>query len=166
MKIPKISRHRIVPALRASAALFFLALACACAETDAVAVGDLRIERPWIRAVPPGAPAAGGFMTVRNAGATSDRLLSAQSDLAERVEVHEVSNEGGIMRTRPMAQGLPIPAGAEVALRPGGYHLMLVGPKHRFVEGQTVPVRLRFERAGDAVVLFPVEPMAASGHAH
>jgi len=140
----------------------------ACAKTDAVAVGDLRIEKPWIRAIPPGAPAAGGFMTVRNAGREPDRLLSARSGLAERVEVHELLNEAGMMRMRPMPQGLPIPAGAEVTLRPGGYHLMLVSPQHRFAEGETVPVRLKFERAGEAVVAFRVEAMTASdaGRAH
>ncbi len=158
--------NRFSKMLRAAIAGFTLTLLCACARTDGTSIGDLRIDRPWIRATAPGAPAAGGFATIRNAGRAPDRLLSAQSDLAGRVEVHEVLRDGGMMRMRHMPQGLAIPAGEKVVLQPGGYHLMLIAPKRRYAEGETVPVRLRFERAGETVVNFAVAPMTATGSGH
>ncbi|HJR75129.1 MAG TPA: copper chaperone PCu(A)C [Luteimonas sp.] len=149
-----------------------LTLLGACARQTDIAAGDLRIAQPWIRAIPPGAPAAGGFATIRNAGGAPDRLLSASSAQAERVEVHEVQDDGGVMRMRQLRQGLAIPGGSAVELKPGGYHLMLISPKHRFAEGETIEVRLRFERAGEVAVPFGVRSMldpgtqASGGHAH
>lgn len=125
----------------------------------------LAIEQAWTRATAPGAPVAGGFLTLRNPGKQPDRLLSATSPDAERVEIHEMRMDGGMMRMRRIDAGLAIPAGATVALKPGGYHLMFIGPKRRFEPGATVTATLRFERGGERTVRFEVRAMGA-GAAH
>ncbi|KRD76976.1 copper chaperone PCu(A)C [Lysobacter sp. Root983] len=127
-------------------------------------VGALRVADAWSRATPPGAGVAVGFMRVINAGKRDDRLLEVSSDAAERVEIHEVSHDGGVMRMRQLRDGLPLPAGATVRLQPGGYHLMFIAPKRPFKQGDTVSARLRFEHAGSATVRFQVRALGAKTH--
>jgi hypothetical protein len=121
----------------------------------------LVIESPWARATPPGAPVAGGFLVVRNTGQTDDRLVSATSPDADKVEIHEMRMDGGVMRMRRIDDGLPIAVGGTLALAPGGYHLMFIGPKHPFAAGQTVTATLRFEHGGERTVRFDVRAMGA-----
>ncbi|AWV06521.1 copper chaperone PCu(A)C [Marilutibacter maris] len=119
----------------------------------------------WMRAMPPGAKVAGGFLTLRNGGADADRLLSIHSPAAERVEVHEMRTVDGMMRMRHLEEGLEVPAGGEIRLAPGGYHLMFMQPARPFAEGDTVPATLVFEHAGEVEVEFRVLALGASGPA-
>jgi copper(I)-binding protein len=126
-------------------------------------VGDLLIEHPWTRAVGDRAPTAAGYMVIRNAGATPDRLIAAETPRASRVELHEMSVTDGIMRMRPITGGIALPPGAEARLAPGGLHLMLIGPQGGFAQGARVPVTLVFERAGRVAVELAVEAAGARG---
>jgi copper(I)-binding protein len=154
---------------RMRAACFALAvvLFSACVPAGAQRVGDLRIEDPWVRATPPGAGVTGGFMSVRNTGAKDDRLVSVTSSAVARVEIHEMRHEDGMMRMRRMEAGVPVKAGAKLELAPGGYHLMLFGPKQPFVEGDVVVATARFEKAGNVEIAFRVRGLGAkrdTGH--
>ncbi|MCC7248356.1 MAG: copper chaperone PCu(A)C [Lysobacter sp.] len=131
------------------------------AGPKAKAKPTLAIENAWTRATPPKAPVAGGFLAVRNDDARADRLLSATSPDAERVEIHEMSMTDGVMRMRKLDDGLEIPAKTSTQLKPGGYHLMFIGPKHPFVRGETVTAMLRFERAGTREVKLEVREMGS-----
>ncbi len=93
------------------------------------------------------------YATIRNGGAESDRLLDGATDVAEVVEVHEAAaGAGDVMTMRPLPDGLEIPAGGEVTLEPGGYHLMLVGLREDLTPGKRFDLTLRFERAGEVTV--------------
>lgn len=127
------------------------------ATAEGVVVADA-----WTRAMAPGAKVAGGFLSLRNGGDRDDRLVSVDSPAAERVEVHEMRMDDGVMRMRHLADGLPLPAGGEVALEPGGYHLMFIGPVEPFVEGAEIPATLNFERAGEREVVFKVMGLGAT----
>jgi len=111
-------------------------------------LGDLVLTDGFSRATLPNAPVAGGFVTITNTGSADDRLIAANSDVAGHVEVHEMAMEGQVMRMRGLPEGLPIPAGETVTLKPGGYHLMLMDLRQPLTEGETVSVTLTFERAG------------------
>ena len=119
--------------------------------------GGLRIGHPWSRPNPPGAPTTAGYLIITNTGRQPDRLLGGFSPLVSRIEVHEMSMAGGIMRMRPLPQGLLLAPGATVRLEPGGYHLMLIGPRRAFRVGEHIPATLRFERAGEVRVEFDVQ---------
>ncbi|KQX20890.1 MULTISPECIES: copper chaperone PCu(A)C [unclassified Sphingomonas] len=136
-----------------------IALALAAVATP-LAAAPLRIETPWLRETPPAAETGAGYALIRNGGSKEDRLLGASSAVADAVEVHSMTMDGGIMRMRPVAGGLAVPAGGSVALRPGGYHLMLTGLKRPLRRGETVEIRLRFARAGSVPIRFRVEPIA------
>jgi copper(I)-binding protein len=128
-------------------------------------VADLLIEHPWTRAVGERAQTAAGYMVIRNAGAAPDRLIAAETPRASRVELHEMSVTEGIMRMRPITDGIALPPGAEVRLTPGGQHLMLIAPQGGFAQGARVPVTLVFERAGRVEAELAVEAAGARGPA-
>jgi copper(I)-binding protein len=123
----------------------------------------IEVRGAWIRATPPGAPTAAGYLTIINHGPTTDRLMGGQTGVAQSVQVHEMSMAGGMMRMRPVPGGLAIGASATVKLAPNGDHLMLIGLKGPLVAGQHVKVMLDFTRAGTVTVDFPVLVAAPAG---
>ena len=139
-------------------ALAALLLAAGPAWAEPATVGDLTIERPQLRETPAGAPVAGGYLLVTNAGEEDDRLLTATTDRAPETQVHEMRMDGDVMRMREVEDGLVVPAGQSVSLQPGGYHLMLMGPE-ALTPGETHDVTLTFERAGEVTVPFAVETL-------
>jgi copper(I)-binding protein len=125
--------------------------------------GALKVDHPWVRPTSPGAPTAAGYLTITNTGKVPDKLLGGASPLANQVEVHQMTMTGTVMRMRPVIGGLDLPAGRTVTLAPGGYHLMLIGPKHAFKLGEHIPATLKFEHAGDVKVDFVVQDAPGAG---
>ncbi len=132
----------------------------------AVIVGSIEIKSPFVRATLPNQPAGGGFMTLTNIGSEEDRLIAGASEISERVEIHEMKMDGDVMKMRELADGLPVPAGETVELKPGGYHIMFMGLKGPFVEGETVEVQLTFEKAGEVTIQMPVAARDAKDMDH
>jgi hypothetical protein len=122
---------------------------------------QLQIEKPWARATAPGARVAGGYMVIRNAGAAGDRLVSATSPASAKVELHVHVNDNGVMKMREVP-GYEVPARGAFELKPGGAHLMFVDIKQPFREGDKVPVRLKFEKAGELSAEFHVGRLGGS----
>jgi copper(I)-binding protein len=139
--------------------LVLLATALVAAPLAQAAAGSMMVVRDArIRFPPPGAPTAAGYAVITNASRRDDRLLGADSPAAASVEIHTMSMAGGIMRMRPVAEGLPIGSGRTLRLAEGGYHLMFVSPKRPLKRGDTVAATLRFEHAGPVAVTFKVLP--------
>lgn len=127
------------------------------------ATAGMTLEQAWARAVPPNAPVAGGYLRLRNDSGSHDRLLQVRSAAATRVEIHEVRHEDGMARMRQLPDGLPVAAGDTLEMRPGGYHLMFIGPGDAFSEGNRIPATLVFERAGEVAAEFEVQPVGSAG---
>lgn len=125
--------------------------------------GSITTADPWSRATAPRASVGAGYVTIRNSGTQPDRLVSATSPRAARVEIHTMSLDDGIMRMRQLPNGLEVPAGGEASLAPGGNHIMLIGLKAPLKEGERVPATLRFARAGAIKVHFKVAAAGAPG---
>lgn len=119
------------------------------------AFAQVTIDKPWARATAPGAKVAAGYMVVHNKSVVADRLVLASSPAAARVETHVHIHEGGVMKMREVP-GYVIPAGGEFELKPGGAHLMFMDIRRPFKEGEKVPVKLAFEKAGEVSVEFHV----------
>jgi copper(I)-binding protein len=129
-------------------------------------LGDLTVTSPWTRATPGGAKIAGGYLKITNNGASADRFLGAKSDMSDRVEIHEMSMSDGVMKMRPLPNGLEIKPGETVELKSGGYHLMFMDLKQPLKQGDTLKARLQFEKAGSLDVDFNVTALGAtSGNA-
>lgn len=133
------------------------------AQEQPVTVGELRISSAWARAMLPGQKAGGGYLTITNAGTADDRLVSAASPAAAKVEIHEMKVVDDVMVMRPVA-GLVIPAGAAVELEPGGLHVMFMQVPKGFAAGETVPLTVQFEKAGAVELQLPV--LAGAGEDH
>ena len=63
----------------------------------------------------------------------------------------------GVMKMRPLENGLVIEPGKTVKLAPGGYHVMLMDLKSPLKQGEKLPITLEFEKAGKVTVSFDVE---------
>lgn len=122
---------------------------------------QMQIEKPWARATAPGATVAGGYMVIRNTGAAVDRLVSASSPAAAKVELHVHINDNGVMKMREVP-GYDVPAKGAFELKPGGAHLMFMDIKRPFKEGDKLPVKLKFEKAGEVSAQFQVGRMGGS----
>ena len=125
-------------------------------------LGALKIHHPWTRATPKGADVAGGFLTIQNNGAVDDRLVEITVDGVRRTELHEMANSNGMMTMRPLADGIVLPAGKTVELKPGGFHAMMMGLASPLLEGDRIKATLRFEKAGTIEIEFSVEAQGAN----
>jgi periplasmic copper chaperone A len=130
------------------------------AKTSASAtVGDITVSNGWAKATLPGQPAGGGFVTLANKGATADALISVTSPVSSNVQIHEMSMDSDVMKMRELINGLAIPAGATVEMKPGGFHIMFMDLKEAFKEDKIVKVTLKFTRAGEVTLDLPVNPI-------
>ncbi|WP_245837798.1 copper chaperone PCu(A)C [Niveispirillum lacus] len=143
----------------AAAALLFVGAAQA----------EISVSNPFSRASAPQAKAGAAFMTL-SIDAGADKLLGASSPVAETVELHTHLMEGGIARMRPVEGGIAVTAGTPTELKPGGLHIMLMGLKAPLKQGESFPLTLKFEKAGEVPVTVPVQgpgamaPMKGHGH--
>lgn len=155
-----------VPILALSLSLLLLAACAPVVSLTPVAPSApaLRAEDAWSRPAMAMAGHEGGgmgavFVTLVNDGDAPDRLLSAQCEIADVVELHETRVEDNVARMRPVAGGIEVPARGRVELKPGGYHIMLMGLQRPLMAGDRFPVVLQFERSGaltiEAVVREP-----------
>ena len=119
-------------------------------------VGDLVISKVRAGATVPKAPVAGGYMVIRNNGATPDFLVGGVAAFSDDVQIHEMKMQGDVMKMRELSDGLEIPAGGEVVLQPGGYHVMFMKLREPLTEGQKRKATLTFKNAGNVEVEFDV----------
>lgn len=155
-------RLRVAATALAVVAIVTLAARGEAAVAAEFKAGDISIEAPWSRATPGGAKVGAGYLTIKNAGASSDRLVSATADIAETTEIHQMSMTGGMMKMRQVTDGVAVPAGGTVALAPNAYHLMFLGLKEPLKEGETFSGTLTFEKAGSVAVNFTVRGVGAA----
>lgn len=105
----------------------------------------------WVRGTVPGQKATGAFMRINSAQDAA--LVGVQSPVAGVVEIHEMRRDGDVMRMRAVPK-IELPAGKTVELKPGGYHVMLINLRAPLKQGDTVPIKLRFQnKDGKAEVL-------------
>jgi copper(I)-binding protein len=92
------------------------------------------------------------FMQLRNKGDEADRLVGGETDVAQVVEIHETVMKGEMMKMQMLAGGLEVPAKGEVTLKPGGYHIMLIGIQRDLEVDDTFTLKLEFEKSGTITV--------------
>jgi copper(I)-binding protein len=124
-------------------------------------VGSLEIVHPWARAQLKGTDVADGFMKIVNHGSTPDRLLSVTVEFAKTAQIHDMKMDGSTMKMVEMKEGVEIPAGATVELKPKSMHVMFMGLTEGLAPDELVDGELTFEKAGKVKVEFMVEPSSA-----
>jgi len=128
----------------------------------AAAGGGIAVSDAWARASVTATSAA--YMIIENAGTADDVLVEVRGEAAEKVEIHDMTMDEMVMRMRKVER-LEIPAGARVALAPGGLHIMLIRLQGPLAEGDSVPLTLVFEKAG-AVEISAIVQKAGHGGGH
>lgn len=138
----------------------------ATSGADTFKAGAITVAAPWTRATPGGAKVAGGYLKLTNAGTTADRLIAGVSDIAGRLELHEMAMNNGVMQMRPLNAGIEIKPGETVELKPGGLHVMFMDLKRQLKQGETAKATLEFEKAGKVEVMFRVDSVGATSAPH
>jgi copper(I)-binding protein len=144
--------------------LLLVFFSTAIAATNSYKIGDLVIEAPYSRSTPPMAPVGGGFMTIINNGSEDDTLISGSASFSKAFEIHEMSMKDGIMKMAELENGLTIPAGETVLLKPGGYHVMFITLSEQLKPDELRKATLVFEKAGEIEVEFLVKDILKMDH--
>lgn len=134
------------------------ALAATVFLIPVASAAEIVISDPYARASRPNAPTGAAFMVIENTGAEADRLVSASSGIAKKVELHTHIDQGdGIMKMVEIEGGVAIGAGATYKMERGADHVMFMGLHESLDQGEEVSVTLTFEKAGDIDVTIPVD---------
>ena len=129
---------------------------CACGASG----GDpIEIHKPWSPAAPPGSSVAAVYVEI--IARDADTLLGASTPVATQVDMHETSQDGDMMKMRPLEQ-VNLQPGTPAVFEPGGMHMMLMGFQQALPAGAHFPLTLRFAKAGDVTVTVTVIAPGAS----
>lgn len=142
--------------MRTAALLAVLAGGCTAPASEMSDAPAIRVESARAHITPTRVGAV--YFTLVSTTTSEDRLLSAESSAARMVELHEVVQEGDVVRMVHRPRGFVIPARASLALEPGGRHLMLYSVQP---ETSLLDLTLRFERAGTVRLSVPVSAPGA-----
>jgi copper(I)-binding protein len=112
----------------------------------------------------PAATSAAAYVSLMNHG-EDDLLTGVASAAAKAAEIHKTEMEDGVMKMAP-AGPLALPAHGTLQMKPGGYHIMLMGLARPLVKGEMIELTLTFEKAGSVSVQVPVGDVAAGSHDH
>jgi hypothetical protein len=169
-----IVMRRTLPMLRPLLAIGVAVLipgtqvATAQSAGESARVAAPKVSGAWVRLPAATGRPAGGYLTVTSAG-PADSLVGASSPLAERIELHSMAQENGVMRMR-RESALAVPAAGTLSLSPGGSHLMLFGLSADLKPGARLPIVLDFRSGAkvrvDAESRAPGAPAKAAEPAH
>lgn len=120
----------------------------------------------YARAVVAGVQQSGAFVTLKNTDAKDNVLVGASVSkrFAERTELHTHINENGVMKMREVKDGIPLPAGETVALKPGSYHIMFFGLKKGLTAGKKISITLKFKDGQRKRVIATVKSLSKPSH--
>jgi len=141
--------------------LKFVVLAAALATASPAAGSAVQVQDGWARATAAGAPSGAIYLTLTDTGA-ADQLVGVSTPVAATAEVHETTNDNGVMRMRPV-KALALTPGQPVTLKPGGYHIMLMGMKQQLKPGDSFPVTLTFQHSAPVTATITVTKAGAMG---
>ncbi|GAB6405355.1 copper chaperone PCu(A)C [Pseudomonas sp. MHK4] len=133
-------------------------------------VGALEIAHPWSQELPPNAPNVAAYFVIHNTGNSADRLLSVDSPISGKAQLHEHVMQNDLMKMQQVPS-VEIPAGGDITFAPMAYHVMLLELNDRSLlsDGKRFPLTLHFEKSGDVTVEVAVQkqaPEATQQHAH
>ncbi len=149
---------RLLKEIALAAALVLTSFAhSATGQAHGATIGALVIDHPWSRETMASAMVAAGFMSITNNGQEDDRLTEATAEISGMVQLHEMKLENGVMKMSEVLDGIVIPAGQTVELKPKSLHLMFMHIKAHPKQGGMFKGTLTFEKAGTVEIEFAVE---------
>ena len=121
-------------------------------------IGNLSIDDAWAKTGQPGPVPSAAFMEIKNKGG-ADKLVSANCDCAKATELHGVKMINGTMKMYKV-DAMDIPADGKLELKSGSFHIMLIGLTRPLVAGESLPIKLKFEKVGEVTVQAKVKDKA------
>ena len=138
-----------------SVTLLLTAVLAACSGSSGSTTGGMSVGDAWVRNPLTSDQPGAAYLVIQNNGA-ADKLLSVSSDIAQTIELHESMESNGMMQMSPVPN-IPVPANSKVELKPGGFHMMLIGLTHPLKTGDKVQLTLNFEKVGKVPVTAEVK---------
>jgi len=127
----------------------------------------IKVHNSWIRLTPPVVKNSAGYASIYNGSDADVKLVAVKSGLSKKIEIHEHKMVDGLMKMREVAGGLTIPAKTSVELKPGGYHIMLMGLNLKLDVAQEHNLILVFDNGDEVPMIFPVKhDVQTQGMAH
>lgn len=131
-----------------------------------LSLAQVEVNDPTVRLLPPGVPNTAAYMELVNTASEDVRLIGAESDAVERIEIHAHQMQQGMMKM-VQQQEVIVPANSSVEFKPGGLHLMMFGIKESLVKNQQVTITLIFANDSEMEIKAVVaEPRASNPHKH
>jgi copper(I)-binding protein len=150
-----------LPILAASVILMlFLSTGARAGEVTA---GALSVQDAWARPSIGNAPNGVVYLKISNKGDKADKLVGASAAVAKRAGFHATLMEGGVMKMRHSGHGIAVPAKGAVELKPGGFHVMLMGLTRKLSTGEKFDIILKFEHQGDVKIPVEIKPLGYNG---
>ena len=132
------------------------------AAAQSMGSSAIEIVSPWARATAGATRDGVAYLTIVNMSSADDRLLAVSTPIAERTELHESVTANGVTKMLPV-DAMTVKAGSKLVLRPSGYMVMLLNLANPLKAGQSFPMTLRFEKAGQIDITAKVEKAGAMG---
>jgi hypothetical protein len=127
-------------------------------------LGKLTIDHPYIVKPMPGMKAASGYLVIKNKGKESEYLINLESLFSKNIELHEMTMVGDVMKMKKLSNGLEIPSGKEILLKPGGFHIMFKNLNKELLTGSKEKVILHFKNTGKIIVNFEISDIKKHSH--
>jgi len=132
-------------------------VAAASLAVPAFAEG-IMVNDPYARASAMMSNSGAAFMMIMNHTGQDDHLIDAKSPVSEKVELHtHKEDEQGVMRMIHVEEGFELPKDGMIEMARGGKHVMFLGIKEPFEQGDMIPLTLVFEKAGEVAIEVPVD---------
>lgn len=124
----------------------------------AYAADTVSIKGAWTRATPPGAINSATYAQLHNTGTEERTIVGVTTKAADEVQLHTVIDEGGLMKMRQVTS-ISIPAGGMAELKPGGYHIMMLGIHEQLRDGENVEIEVEFANGDKMTFTSPIKKM-------
>ncbi len=143
--------------------IFAFNVVVSCQSSTSSGDGKIMIKNPWVKEASSSQKMSAGYMTLENPGDKPDKLLSAESEVCEVVEIHKMTYENDMMKMGRVNE-IEVPANGSVQLKQGGFHLMLINLKKALKAGDKIPLVLNFKNAGKMSITASVKKMQNMMH--
>ena len=132
------------------------------AEAQGTGAPGIQIVLPWARATAGAATDGVAYLTIVNTSSADDTLVGVSTPIAKSTELHERVTKDGVTKM-VLVEAVPVKAGSKLVLGPSGYMVMLMDLTSPLKVGQTFPMTLRFEKAGQVDTMTKVQKAGATG---
>lgn len=118
----------------------------------------MNISDSYVREMPPASKNTAAYMQLKNMTDKPIKLLEVKSDIAKKIELHNIVSEKGLLKMQPQPF-IEVKANNTLTLKPGSYHIMMMGMKRQVKQGEQVKMTLTFEGGITRELTVPVKPI-------